>query len=99
MNSGIIFIVISGIWGLAMIVNFVDAIRLSYAVENRSGISGRQKYGIPTYANIWRVVLNKGVAQDEETQELRRQMNRRLMIIAGGFLFFGIYIYVFRGAA
>ncbi|MBO6718231.1 MAG: hypothetical protein JJ913_09780 [Rhizobiaceae bacterium] len=92
MNSSILFFVISGLWGLAMIVNFVDAVRLSYAVENRSGVSGRQKYGIPTYANIWRVVLNKGIAQDEETQELRRQMNRRLMIIAGGFLFFIMYV-------
>jgi hypothetical protein len=99
MNSGTLFILISGLWGLAMIVNLIDAIRLCYAVENRSGIGGRQKWGFSTYANIWGVALNRGVAQDEETQELRRQMNRRLWIILGGFVFFAMYIYVTRGAA
>ncbi len=99
MSTGTIFILVSGFWGLAMIVNFVDAIRLCYAVENRSGISGRQKWGIPTYANIWSVALNRGVAQDNETQELRRQMNRRLLIILGGFLFFAIFIMLALPAA
>ncbi|MBO6727927.1 MAG: hypothetical protein JJ911_19870 [Rhizobiaceae bacterium] len=92
MDYGTIFILVSGFWGLAMIVNFVDAIRLCYAVENRSGISGRQKWGLPTYANIWAVAMNRGVAQDNDTQELRRQMNRRLLIILGGFVFFALFI-------
>ncbi|MCC0044280.1 MAG: hypothetical protein H6892_07925 [Brucellaceae bacterium] len=92
MDFGMIFILVSGFWGLAMIVNFVDAIRLCYAVENRSGISGQQKWGLPTYANIIGVALNRGVAQDGETQELRKQMNRRLLIILGGFVAFGLFI-------
>ena len=97
MSPGLIFIVISGFWGLAMIVNLIDAIRLCYAVENRSGISGRQKWGLPTYANIVGVALNRGVAQDDQTQELRRQMVRRLWIIGGGFVFFVMFIMLTRG--
>ena len=92
MDFGNIFILVSGFWGLAMIVNFIDAIRLCYAVERRSGISGNQKWGVPTYANLWAVAMNRGIAQDAETQELRRQMNRRLLIIAGGFVAFGLFI-------
>jgi len=96
MDSGTLFILISGLWGLAMIVNFVDAIRLCYAIERRSGLGS--KTGLPAYANIWGVAMNRGVAQDDETQELRRQMNRRLLIILGGFVFFAMYIYLTRGA-
>lgn len=98
MDAGLIFILVSGFWGLAMIVNFIDAIRLCYAIENRSGISGRQKWGLPTYANIWGVAFNRGVATDDETQELRRQMNRRLWIVLGGFIFFAAFVIITRGS-
>ncbi len=99
MNSGTIFIVVAGLWGLAMIVNLIDAIRLSYKVENRSGIAGRQKWGLPTYANIWAVAFNRGIAQDAETQLLRRKMIRRLLIILAGFVLFAIFVAVAAPAA
>jgi hypothetical protein len=93
MSAGTLFILVSGFWGLAMIVNLVETVRLCYAVEHRSGM-GSQKRGLPVFANIWGVAMNRGVAQDEETQELRRQMNRRLMIIVGGFVIFAVFVLV-----
>lgn len=97
MNSSTLFILISGIWGLAMVVNFVDAIRLHQAIGQRSGLDS--KTGLAAYMEMWGVARNRSVAQDEETQELRRQMNRRLLIILGGFIFFAAYLYLTRGAA
>lgn len=93
MSAGTLFILVSGFWGLAMIVNLVEAVRLCYAVEHRSGM-GSQKSGLLVFANIWGVAMNRGVALDEETQELRRQMNRRLMIIVGGFVVFAVFVLV-----
>jgi hypothetical protein len=91
MSAGTLFILVSGFWGLAMIVNLIEAVRLCYAVEHRSGM-GSQKWGFPVFASIWAVAFNRGVAQDEETQDLRRQMNRRLLIILGGFAFFAGFV-------
>jgi hypothetical protein len=91
MTAGMLFILVSGFWGLAMIVNLVETVRLCYAVEHRSGREN-PKLGLPVFANIWGVAMNQGVAQDEETQDLRRQMNRRLMIIVGGFVVFALFV-------
>ncbi|MBX3531452.1 MAG: hypothetical protein KF849_12645 [Rhizobiaceae bacterium] len=90
-QMGIWFYVIAGVWGLAAIVNFITATRICYAIEARSG-RPLLKNGLPGFANIIPVAFNYGVAQDEDTQALRREMNKRLLIIVGGFVAFYFFI-------
>ena len=90
-QMGIWFYVIAGAWGLAVIANLITAARLCYVIEARSG-RPLLKGGLPGYANILPVAFNYGVAQDEETQSLRREMNKRLLIILGGFVAFYFFV-------
>jgi len=84
MTGGTALYVVAGLWGLAMIVVLISAIRLSYRIERRSeGL--RNTSGFPRNAMILHTVLNWKVARDEETQALRRAMNLRLLIILAGF--------------
>jgi hypothetical protein len=90
-QMGIWFYVIAGVWGLAVIANLITATRICYAIEARSG-RPLLKNGLPGFANIIPVAFNYRVAQDEETQALRREMNKRLLIIVGGFVAFWFFI-------
>ena len=91
MEPRILFYVISGLWGVAMVANFIAAARMCYAIEARSG-KPLLKGGLPGYANILPVALNFGVAQDDETQEMRWEMNKRLLIVLIGFAFYALYL-------
>jgi hypothetical protein len=88
---GIWFYVITGAWGVAVVANLITATRICYAIEARSG-RPMLKGGLPGFANIIPVAFNYGVAQDEETQALRWDMNKRLLIIAGGFVAFYFFV-------
>jgi hypothetical protein len=90
-QMGIWFYVIAGVWGLAVVANLITATRLCYAIEARSG-RPMLKGGLPGFANIIPVAFNRGVAQDDDTQALRREMNKRLLIIIGGFVAFWFFI-------
>lgn len=94
MELGPVFYVISGIWGMAMVLNLITATRICYLIEERSG----KKTSLPAFANVLPVAFNYGVAQDEETQELRRQMNRRLLYIVAGFIAFFIFLRLWTNA-
>jgi hypothetical protein len=72
-----------GIWALLMLIVLITAIRLCYQVEERSERL-RNRTGLPFDANIPAVMFNWGVAQDAETQSLRRSMNYRLLASVGG---------------
>ncbi len=89
-----IFFALSGLLGLAMIAALISAARLCYRIEARSG-RPLLRNGLPGYANVVPVAFNVGVAQDEETQALRRRMNGRLLAILAGFP----VLYLFRWAA
>jgi hypothetical protein len=91
MQSSVFFYAISGLWGVAMVANLIAATRICYAIEARSG-RPMLKNGLPGFANVLPVAFNFGVAQDDETQEMRRQMNKRLIIIVVGFVFFFVYL-------
>jgi hypothetical protein len=91
MQSSVFFYAISGLWGVAMVANLIAATRICYAIEARSG-RPMLKTGLPGFANVLPVAFNFGVAQDDETQEMRRQMNKRLIIIVVGFVFFFVYL-------
>jgi hypothetical protein len=91
MQSSVLFYAISGLWGVAMVANLIAATRICYAIEARSG-RPMLKNGLPGFANVLPVAFNFGVAQDDETQEMRRQMNKRLIIIVVGFVFFFVYL-------
>ena len=91
MQSSVLFYAISGLWGVAMVANLIAATRICYAIEARSG-RPMLRNGLPGFANVLPVAFNFGVAQDEETQEMRRQMNKRLIIIVVGFVFFFVYL-------
>jgi hypothetical protein len=74
---------VAGFWGAAMFALAISAIRLCYAVEARSrGAAARR--GLPVYANLLGVAFNFGVAQDEETQRMRKRMNLRLILFVVG---------------
>lgn len=98
MHWGIWFYVVSGLWGLAVVANLMQAARLSQLVEERSEAL-RNRSGLPRFARIFEIALNKGVAQDEETQALRADMNRRLLIIVGGFIAFYVLLKLTSPAA
>lgn len=73
-------VVLGGLAGLVAIIVFISAIPHSYAVEARSNpAKDKRRFG---YTNIWAVALNIGVARDEETQEHRRAVLKRLAIVA-----------------
>lgn len=88
---GIWFYVIAGAWGIAVIANLIKATRICYAIEARSG-RPLLRNGLPGFANVIPVAFNYGVARDEETQALRREMNKRLLVILGGFAAFWLFI-------
>ena len=70
--------------GPVIIVVFILAIRLSYAIEARSDPKkAARSFG---YTNIWGVALNWGVARDPETQALRKRLLIHLAIIAALFV-------------
>ena len=74
-------IILGGLAGLAAIIAFISALPHSYAVEARSNpAKARRGFG---YTNIWAVMLNIGVARDDETQAHRRAVLKRMAIVAG----------------
>ena len=76
---------LAGIWGIAMIAVFIQAIRLSYRIEARSpDLTNRS--GVPRNAMILHTVTNRNVARDLETQTLRWRMNRLLLVNLAGFV-------------
>lgn len=93
MELGIFFYVISGLWAMAVIANLIQATRICYAIEARSG-RPMLKGGLPGFANVLPVAFNYGVAQDEETQALRWEMNKRLLMVLGGFVVFFFFLAV-----
>ncbi len=93
MELGIFFYVICALWAMTVIMNFIQATRICYAIEARSGRRPLRS-GLPGFANVIPVAFNVGVAKDEETQALRWEMNKRLLIILGGFVIFFFFLSV-----
>lgn len=82
--TGETFYFLCGVWALVMLAIFIQAIRLSYRIEARSpGLTNRS--GVPRRAMMFHTVTNTNVARDEETQGMRRRMNRLLLIVLAGF--------------
>jgi len=80
-----------GVWALAILVVFVQAIRLSYRIEARSpDLTNRS--GFPRNAMMFHTITNLSVARDEETQGLRRKMIRLLLVVVGGFVVLAVGI-------
>jgi hypothetical protein len=79
------FYILSGIWSIAMVAVFVQAIRLSYRIEARSP-DLKNTSGVPQKAALLHTVTNWKVARDAETQALRRRMNSLLVINLAGFV-------------
>lgn len=82
---GSYFYLLCGVWAFVMLAIFIQAIRLSYRIEGRSpGLTNRS--GFPRNAMMFHTVTNTNVARDEETQAMRRRMNRLLLIVLAGFV-------------
>lgn len=92
------FYIFSGIWALAVLGVFIQAIRLSYRIEGRSP-ELENRSGIPRRAMMLHTVTNWKVARDEETQELRRRMNRLLLVVVVAFALFALAAFRMREAA
>nr|WP_246461309.1 hypothetical protein [Mesorhizobium sangaii] len=76
---------------------FILAIRLSYRIEARSpDLINRS--GFPRKAMMFHTVTNMKVARDEETQAMRRRMNRLLLIVLAGFAVMWAGLYLVRSA-
>jgi len=82
------FYVFSGLWGIAMVIVLIQAIRLSYKIEARSP-ELKNTSGLPMRAQMFHTVTNWKVARDPETQALRRTMNRLLLVNLAGFALMG----------
>ncbi|RWP72624.1 hypothetical protein [Mesorhizobium sp.] len=82
--TGTSFYVLCGVWALVMLAIFIQAIRLSYRIEARSPDLANRS-GFPRNAMMFHTVTNMNVARDEETQAMRRRMNRLLLIVLAGF--------------
>ena len=70
-----------------MVVNLLHANHGSRLVAVRSGWPSA---GSPF--DIVPVALNRGVADDEETQALRWEVNKRLGIVIGGFIAYYFFV-------
>ncbi|MER9234504.1 hypothetical protein NKI56_20790 [Mesorhizobium sp. M0622] len=83
--TGQTFYLLCGVWALAMLAVFIQAIRLSYRIEARSpDVTNRS--GLPRKAMMFHAVTNTNVARDQETQGMRRRMIRLLLIVIAGFV-------------
>lgn len=97
MEGGEWFYIVSGVWAVGMLAVFIQAIRLSYRIEERSERL-RNRTGLPIYAAMPFTVTNWRVSRDDETQALRRRMLRLLALNLVGFLLFGaIVLFVLPG--
>ncbi|OWK19771.1 hypothetical protein AJ88_39720 [Mesorhizobium amorphae CCBAU 01583] len=97
--TGEAFYLLCGVWALAILAVFIQAIRLSYRIEARSPeLTNRS--GFPRNAMMFHTVTNLNVARDEETQAMRRRMNRLLLIVVAGFavMWAGLYLVRSTGA-
>ncbi|MER8481490.1 hypothetical protein [Mesorhizobium sp. M1322] len=83
MTGGTVYL-LCVVWALLMLAIFIQAFRLSYRIEARSpGLTNRS--GFPRNAMMFHTVTNINVARDQETQAIRRRMNRLLLIVLAGF--------------
>ncbi|ANT51401.1 hypothetical protein [Mesorhizobium amorphae] len=93
--TGGAFYLLCGVWALVMLAIFIQAIRLSYRIEARSpDLTNRS--GFPRNAMMFHTVTNINVARDEETQAMRRRMNRLLLIVLAGFVVMWAGLYLMR---
>lgn len=90
------FAIGTGLWGLVMVAIFIQAIRLSYAVERRSPDLVNRS-GVPRKAMIFHTVTNRGVARDADTQALRGRMNKLLFVNLLGFVLMFAYLQLAYG--
>ncbi|RWN32601.1 hypothetical protein [Mesorhizobium sp.] len=82
--TGTSFYMLCGVWALVMLAIFIHAIRLSYRIEACSpDLTNRS--GFPRNAMMFHTVTNMNVARDQETQAMRRRMNRLLLIVLAGY--------------
>ena len=88
--------ILAGVWGIGMVMIFIMAIRLSYAIERRS--AGLQNTsGLPRKAMMFHTVFNLNVARDPETQTMRRRMIKLLLVNVVGFVLMFVYAVKLRG--
>lgn len=81
----------AGVWAVAMLAVFVQAIRLSYRIEARSPDLANRS-GLPRFAAIPFTATNFRVARDPQTQALRRRMNLLLLGNLAGFVLFWLLL-------
>ena len=97
MDGGTWFYIVSGLWAAAMLAVFIQAIRLSYRIEQRSAAL-RNETGVPRYAAMPFTVTNWRVSRDDETQALRRRMLQLLGLNLAGFVVFGAIVLIATSA-
>ncbi|ESY65843.1 hypothetical protein NKJ90_24765 [Mesorhizobium sp. M0051] len=86
---------LAGVWALALLAAFIQAIRLSYRVEARTlGLTNRS--GFPRKAMMFHTITNINVARDLETQVMRRRMSRLLLIVLAGSVVMWAGLYLVR---
>ncbi|MEI8716198.1 hypothetical protein [Mesorhizobium sp. ISC11] len=86
---------LAGVWALAILAVFIQAIRLSYRIEARSPDLTNLS-GFPRKAMMFHTITNMDVARDAETQSIRRRMNWLLLIVLAGFVVMWAGLYLSR---
>jgi uncharacterized membrane protein len=88
-----LFGTIAGLWGIAMIAVFLQAIRLSYAIERRLGKIGG--WGFPVNTNLLASAFGGRANEDSELAAMRRRLRRLLAVVVIGFALFGAAFWIF----
>jgi hypothetical protein len=73
----------SGLWAIAILAVFLWAIRVSYAIERKRGITGW--HGLPRRTNLFASAFSAKPSDDAEVAALRRKLRKLLTIVAAGF--------------
>lgn len=79
------FYVLSGLWAMVTLGVFIQAIRLSYAVERI--VDGPNKWGLPTKTNVFASAFGARGRGDPQVDGLRRRLRALLAFIAAMFVF------------
>ncbi len=72
----------SGLWALGILVLFIIAIRLSYAIEKMAG--KKRFWGLPQYTNMFASAFGGSASEPDELRAMRRRLRWMLAACLAG---------------
>ena len=86
-----ILALVAGLWAVAILAVFIWAIRISYAIERKRGITGW--HGLPRNTNLLASAFGSRPSDDAETLRMRRKLRQLLALIATGFAILAVAVF------